>query len=351
MTELKQNKKPVKFDFKNLTKEQKEKGIGYSFVGLVVIGFFVYGISNYTSDEETTVDEFTTPQSELTQYNNKTDAINKKAQDNTSDGNLAMQFSNDSTKLDHGVNFDALDQQIANAGNNSGSQPTFSPAPSSSGSSGSSNHNQHSTYGDYSMWQAEEPKNNSIAYTEVKNYPTSSRSKNENASSNIDYTEISEPAYVQPSYNGSSTNQRSINEGKQIRAKLLSKGYANSGRTLSFVLLESTKIGTLETPKGQIITGVASEQNNRLLVNFSTIKVKNKIVPVQLQLYGADGMAGLPISPGTQNSDLENRALNESSRIPVIGGVINSVGNAMSKQSDNRIKLTSNVECIIVNFN
>ena len=63
MTELKQNKKPVKFDFKNLTKEQKEKGIGYSFVGLVVIGFFVYGISNYTSDEETTVDEFTTPQS------------------------------------------------------------------------------------------------------------------------------------------------------------------------------------------------------------------------------------------------------------------------------------------------
>ena len=351
MTELKQNKKPVKFDFKNLTKEQKEKGIGYSFVGLVVIGFFVYGISNYTSDEETTVDEFTTPQSELTQYNNKTDAINKKAQDNTSDGNLAMQFSNDSTKLDHGVNFDALDQQIANAGNNSGSQPTFSPAPSSSGSSGSSNHNQHSTYGDYSMWQAEEPKNNSVGYTNTKGAPITTKKR----SADPVYTEIPTSTYQEPTYQAQS---KDLSQGKQIRAKLISQGYATPGRSISFVLLEATKIGNENVPKGQVITGVSSEENNRLMVNFSSIKVKNKIIRVQMQLFGSDGMAGLPVS-GSNSNNVGNEATSRGkdmvrdqvNRIPVIGGIISSAVGSGNRTADNKIKLSNNIECIIVNYN
>ncbi|SIS89915.1 Protein of unknown function [Kaistella chaponensis] len=333
--------------------EERRKIIVYSIASLLAV-FLLVGVYVLNGgDKKVAVDEISNPDAkEAQKYNSRTEA-NQLGKKDSSKLNTAMDDlfgkSGDSP-IEIISESDGNDKPTSTYVEPVYTQPNYNNSRSEKRNRGSS-YNSHSTYGDYSMWQAEEPKNNSIAYTEVKNYPKSSRSKNENASSNIDYTEIFEPAYVQPSYSGSSTNQRSINEGKQIRAKLLSKGYANSGRTLSFVLLESTKIGTLETPKGQIIKGVASEQNNRLLVNFSTIKVKNKIVPVQLQLYGADGMAGLPISPGTQNSDLENRALNESSRIPVIGGVINSVGNAMSKQSDKRIKLTFNVECIIVNFN
>ena len=331
--------------------EDRRKIMVYSIATFVAIFLLIGVYALNSTDQKVAVDEISNPDAkEAQKYNSRTEANQLGKKDSSSlntalddlfgpSGNAEIEYFSESKEVDD-PNFQYM-------------EPTYTePNYSSSGKKQSAvgAYNSHSTYGDYSMWQAEEPKNNSIAYTEVKNYPAAPKAKTEKISAESDFRENTEPEFIPPNYNLPST-QNSIDKGKQIRAKLLSRGYVSSGRTLSFVLLESTKIGALTVPKGQIVTGVAAEQNNRLLVNFSTIKVKNKIVPVQFQLYGSDGMAGLPIAAGTQNTNMENKVLNESSRIPVIGGIINSVGNSMSKQPDNRIKLTSNVECILVNFN
>lgn len=231
-------------------------------------------------------------------------------------------------------------------------QPNYNNnSPSQNNTNNNSNHNQHSTYGDYSMWQAEEPKNNSVGYTNAKGAPTVSKKRNTDPA----YTEIPTSTYQEPTYQNQA---KDFSQGKQIRAKLISQGYATPGRSLSFVLLETTKIGNENIAKGQVITGVSSEENNRLMVNFSSIKVKNKIVPVQMQLFGSDGMAGLPVS-GSNSNNMGNEAGNRGrdiardqvNRIPVIGGIISGVVGAGSRTSDNKIKLSNNIECIIVNYN
>ena len=333
------------------TNEDRRKIMVYSIATFVAIFLLVGVYSLNSTDQKVAVDEISNPDAkEAQKYNSRTEANQLGKKDSTSlntalddlfgpSGNAEIEYFSESKEVGH-PNFQYMEPTY--------SEPNYSSSGQKQNAVGT--YNSHSTYGDYSMWQAEEPKNNSIAYTEVKNYPVAPKAKSEKESLESDFKVTTESEYIPPNYNLPSI-QKGIDVAKQIKAKLLSRGYMSSGRTLSFVLLESTKIGALTVPKGQIVTGVAAEQNNRLLVNFSTIKVKNKIVPVQFQLYGSDGMAGLPIAAGSQNTNMENKVLNETSRIPVIGGVINSVGNSMSKQPENRIKLTSNVECILVNFN
>ena len=332
--------------------EDRRKIMVYSIATFVAIFLLVGVYALNSTDQKVAIDEISNPDAkEAQKYNSRTEANQLGKKDSSSlntalddlfgpSGNAEIEYFSEGKEVDD-PNFQYMEPSY--------SEPNYSSSGQKQSAVGT--YNSHSTYGDYSMWQAEEPKNNSIAYTEVKNYPAAPSAKSEKISAESNPKGTAEPVFIPPNYDNLPSTKRSINEGKQIRAKLISRGYVSSGRTLSFVLLESTKVGALAVPKGQIVTGVAAEQNNRLLVNFSTIKVKNKIVPVQFQLYGSDGMAGLPIAAGNQNSNMENKVLNESNRIPVIGGVINSVANSMSKQPDNRIKLTSNVECILVNFN
>ena len=54
---------------------------------------------------------------------------------------------------------------------------------------------------------------------------------------------------------------------------MITQGYASNGKSISFVLLEPTTIAGKKTKKGQIITGIAKEDRNRLSVSFSEIKI------------------------------------------------------------------------------
>jgi len=136
----------------------------------------------------------------------------------------------------------------------------------------------------------------------------------------------------------------------QIKARLLSQGYVNTGKSISFVLLEKAELQAQTIKKGQIITGVAQEQNNRLLVKFSTIKVNGKIIPVDMQLYGSDGMEGLPISATEQNQNNRTSSIvsNTLGNIPVVGGIANDAIQNNSNNRKSNIKLTPNISCTIL---
>lgn len=347
------------FDFKNMGPDQKKKIFGYIFIGIVALSFVAYGILSNEDETVGNVDDFSNPQAELIEYNNKSDAINKREQQYSS-SDLTSIYQSESTNnaSDGYVNFDVLDQQIASAtkGNN-GNSNSYSQQTST----GSSPYNSHSTYGDYSMWQAEEPQNNSVGYSS-KTVPVI---KSKKATEPL-YTEIPtpvktvspEPVYQNVPTQNPQVQKKPIRTGKQIRAKLLSQGYVTTGRSISFVLLEATKVGDINIPKGQTITGISSEQNNRLMVNFSSLKFNNKLIPVQMELLGTDGLSGLPIG-GINSMDVgaevESKGRDfvsgEINRIPVIGRVIGGVVSGGNRTNDNRIKLTTNIECIIVNYN
>lgn len=334
----------------NKSEADKRKIIVYSIAAVVCIILVVLVIAINSKPTENEVADFSNPDAkEVEKYNSRTEA-NQLGKKDSANLNVVMDDIFGDSQSAPTVEPTPYYEPNYSSSNSEYQQPAYSPSPSNGGS-GSSNHNQHSTYGDYSMWQAEEPKNNSVGYTNTKGAPTTSKKRNTDPT----YTEIPTSTYQEPTYQNQA---KDFSQGKQIRAKLISQGYATAGRSLSFVLLETTKIGNENIAKGQVITGVSSEENNRLMVNFSSIKVKNKIVPVQMQLFGSDGMAGLPVS-GSNSNNMGNEATNRGkdmvrdqvNRIPVIGGIISSAVGSGNRTADNKIKLSNNIECIIVNYN
>lgn len=148
--------------------------------------------------------------------------------------------------------------------------------------------------------------------------------------------------------------QQNLKAPQQVKAKLISQGYAQTGRNLTFMLLEPAEIAGKKTKKGQLITGTAQEQNNRLLINFAGIKIDDRIYPVNIELLGSDGGKGLPIAGGedTHNNvegEIRNQAGGLVSRIPVVGGVISSVTRSSGNNNRNQsIKLNSNIKCYLM---
>lgn len=356
----------IKDFWNNKTQEERRKIIVYGIAGLFSLLLIVGVVALNSTNEAERVSDISNPDSkEAQKYNSRAEA-NQMGKVDSTQMNTAMDnlFGESDTETNGDVFTDGESYSEPSYSQQTYSEPSYTQQNTqgySSGSTRGGNYNSHSTYGDYSMWQSDEPKNNSIGYTEVRNYPSQKKGqptakKSEQATiSTPDY--IPEPTYAEPNYAGSQSQD--IRTGKQIRAKLLSQGFATSGRSLSFVLLDNANISGENIKKGQVITGVASEQNNRLLVNFSTIKANNKIIPVQMELYGSDGMAGLPISGSAGGSNLGNEAKERAgdyargqvNRIPVIGGVISGVVGGGNRTADNRIKLTPNIQCIIVNYN
>lgn len=344
----------IKHFWRGKSELERRKIIVYSVAGLFSFLLILGVVAWSGSDGETNVAEISNPDAvEAKKYNSRTEA-NQLGRKDTMSLNSALDHLFGDSRSEGSK--DALSDISGGTYQESTySEPVYSVQPSSAARSGGNNYNSHSTYGDYSMWQGQEPKNNSIGYTEIRNYQAP---KEETVSPlSDDQHPVKNNGYVQPF--SSYPSEKRITDGKQVRAKLISHGYATPGRSLSFVLLEPAVINNVETAKGQIVTGVASENNGRLDVNFSTVKIKNKIIPAQLQLYGSDGMLGLPISGGISSdnttSAVGNRARdmvgNQASRIPVLGGIIGgTISSSGSRSSDNRIKLSANVECTIVVF-
>lgn len=341
----KKNKKSL-LDFKNLSTEEKQKFGAIGVFGLIFCGIMYYGISNYSNDSgKEEVVEFSNPEAEQSKYNTKLDALNPK--DNPQSSNdLEYTFNQKEGDNQSGtVDFEQLDRQLAQAGNVRESQPIASNNTTTQSPS-----NSHNVYGDYDMWQSKEPSNSRIGYSNKSNVPVKSKPiKN------------SEPQFEVVSQNATSTTIPTIQNydapikqsvaNSKVRAKLITQGYASNGKSISFVLLEPTTIAGKKTKKGQVITGIAKEQNNRLSVNFSEIKIDGQRYPASMQLIGLDGYEGFPISTNTtqdNNSQLKDRAISETNRIPVVGGIISSV---TTKKVDNRLKLGENVECTIAIFN
>lgn len=305
------NKKGFSFDFKNLSKEDKTKYGAFGVMFLIFCGFIWYGMSNYSDDSEKENVEFSTPEAELGEYNNKLDALNSDEKITNTGSGLEHTFTTTEEKKEEGFNFEQLDRQLAGIGQ----QPQNQPAPS----------NSHDVYGDYNMWQTQEPTRSNIGYKNAQKRPKVVKSKE------IVYDEVPTDVggYSPPpsnNYNSYSNDRKSIAQAKQIPAQLISQGEIQEGRVLTFTLKEPAVIAGQSLPKNFPIQGIASFQNNRIMVTFNAINVNKKLYPVNIQLLDSNGIEGIGIVGAKErNTEIEDQVANQAtSRIPVIGGIINS---------------------------
>jgi conjugative transposon TraM protein len=82
-----------------------------------------------------------------------------------------------------------------------------------------------------------------------------------------------------------------------IRACINQTVTLTNGKELQFRLLEPIQVGDLLIPANTLITGPCRIGGERMNVTITSIQYAGNIIPVQLQVYGTDGQAGISV-PG-----------------------------------------------------
>jgi conjugative transposon TraM protein len=91
-------------------------------------------------------------------------------------------------------------------------------------------------------------------------------------------------------------NDESIGKNS-IRACINQTVTLTNGKELQLRLLEAIHVGNLLIPANTLITGPCRIGGERMNVTVTSIQYAGNIVPVQLQVYGTDGQAGISV-PG-----------------------------------------------------
>ncbi|PWN62408.1 hypothetical protein C1631_022855 [Chryseobacterium phosphatilyticum] len=359
-------------NFQELIKDQKVKNalvIGGAVIVAAVFLYILFGGSsdpeNVRNDKEVMIGDdasrlnFEVPSNhdstleggtKIEAYDRKiSDSISyaKRQNDAINQINLNNGTSSSSNNTDDGFTDVEFEQMRKRSLSNSQSSK---PSPS----------NTHNTYGNSSMWSDDAPSGSNIGYSDLGNAIPKPQPKPRKKSSspqayqsqpveddNINF----ETQFVNPV---PQTTQNVAKVGKSVKGKLISSGYATSGRSLSFVLLENFSVGTQQIKKGQVITGSCILNDNRLLVRFNTMKVGTQNLPVNARLIGYDGGEGLLIRGNSNTGNeagsiLKDEAQNQVSRIPVVGGILSrATSSGSSRNSENKIQLTNNVEVQIM---
>jgi hypothetical protein len=105
--------------------------------------------------------------------------------------------------------------------------------------------------------------------------------------------DIQNPARAQQKVVGKIYGDLAEREFLAVPAEIADGGKVVQGSTIRLRLLDSVVLKNVVIPKGHFVFGLCRLVNQRLLLDIKNIRLGNAIVPVEMTLYGLDGMPGL----------------------------------------------------------
>lgn len=100
-------------------------------------------------------------------------------------------------------------------------------------------------------------------------------------------------------------------EGQAIEAVVHSNQILVNGAVIQLRLATDIFINGILIPKGNLVNGIASLNNERLEVEINSIRYKNSLFPVKMELYDIDGLPGIYI-PGSISRDVAKNSADNS---------------------------------------
>lgn len=150
------------------------------------------------------------------------------------------------------------------------------------------------------------------------------------------------------------TGQSYYQETSEFSAMIMSSGMVKSGEVITIITKEDAYINFEKIPRGTTMAGVVSFGENRLQVNFSTIRLKKKILKVDLTLYGLDGLAGLPVDIDMLNKDIQDAGedgVTEAVNTTRLGRITTALYRGAKGRKEQKVDLGRDIMCILVNNN
>lgn len=112
-------------------------------------------------------------------------------------------------------------------------------------------------------------------------------------------------------YDASNNLTNEILEDHAIEAVVHETQTIVSGATVKFRLANDVYVNGILIPKGNFIYGIASLENERLSIIINALRYNNNLLPVALQVYDMDGIAGIHI-PGSISRDVAKQSTEQS---------------------------------------
>jgi len=115
-----------------------------------------------------------------------------------------------------------------------------------------------------------------------------------------------------------------------LRAEIADGMKAMQGSTIRLRLLDSVRLKNVMIPSGHFVFGLCRIVNQRLLLDIKNIRLGEQIIPVDLTVYGLDGMAGISAPDALVGDAASTGAVDAASGISVYGmeGVAGQVAGA-----------------------
>lgn len=96
-----------------------------------------------------------------------------------------------------------------------------------------------------------------------------------------------------------------------IRASVAETQTLVNGSTIKLIIEDAIVLKNKTVPANSFVYGTAALNNERLKISINAIRVGNSIVPVALEAYDLDGMAGIYV-PGSISRDVAKQSAGES---------------------------------------
>jgi conjugative transposon TraM protein len=130
---------------------------------------------------------------------------------------------------------------------------------------------------------------------------------------------------------------------------------------VAFRLVNAAVVNGLAVPSGQLLYGEVSMANERLMVRISSLRVGEQVMPVSIQVYDLDGLAGIRV-PGAVTREVSKESASEAisglglaSMDPSLTGQAANAGLQMAKTLTSRkvrtvrVKLPEGYQVLLVN--
>lgn len=126
-----------------------------------------------------------------------------------------------------------------------------------------------------------------------------------------------------------------------------------AGQVAVFRTKEPIRYGSLVVPANTLLSGVALIAGNRLTVKITSVRLGQQVFALPLEVYGSDGMAGLPL-----DGDVVDRVAGEQTSSTAIretgaaasryGGTVGRVAGALISGVGNQVRSAKNTEVKLI---
>ncbi len=138
-----------------------------------------------------------------------------------------------------------------------------------------------------------------------------------------------------------------------FRAVIHGTQLLKAGQVALFRTKESIRYGSLVVPANTLLSGVALIAENRLTIKITSVRLGQQVFALPLEVYGSDGMAGLPL-----DGDVVDRVAGEQTSSTAIretgaaasryGGTVGRVAGALISGVGNQVRSAKNTEIKLI---